>query len=304
MNEQEKILGMLDIIENKLQAIRNVLEKSEEKSEKKLEVKDPKFYANSLPANELGPLPNIYDNNWPQAVDPKMIVSQDEEMKQFRALQVMSLINTQFDNKTVLDCGCGEGHVANEISHITKVVGYDKKENKNWPKLTNNNLIFTIDKQIVTDNSPYDIIVLYDVLDHIESEDPEKLMKWLNNLLSKDGIIFVRTHPWVGRTGGHYYESINKAYVHLAITPDEAAKEGIKQKEPNLKIVRPMAAYEAWFKDAGLVIIDKKVKTVEVDDFFTDEIIDRMIKINWGKIDIITAKKIMANHFIDYTLKK
>ena len=66
-----------------------------------------------------------------------------------------------------------------------------------------------------------------------------------------------------------------------------------------------MAAYELWFKDAGLSISEKKTKAMQVEHFFSDSIIDRINKINWGgKLDNDTIRKIMANHFIDYKLSK
>lgn len=266
-----------------------------------------RFYANSLSAAELGPTPDFQDGNWPEAVDPKMIISSaGEAEKQFRALQIVNLIRLPLQGKTILDCGCGEGYNANEMANsAVKVVGYDPKQDPHWAGRSKENLILTSNSTTVADHSKYDVIVLYDVLDHLVGEDPTALMKWLAGMLSDGGKIFVRTHPWTGRTGGHLYESANKAFLHLVLTPDEAIKAGLKMSEPNLKVVRPMAAYEQWFKDAGLEVDDKRVKTTPVEDFFSGAIMDRIIKVNWsGGIDGDTARKILSNQFVDYQLVK
>jgi 2-polyprenyl-3-methyl-5-hydroxy-6-metoxy-1,4-benzoquinol methylase len=235
-----------------------------------------------------------------------IIPPNNEADKQFRALQIVSLIKLPMNDKIVLDCGCGEGYNAAEMANsATKVVGYDPKQDPHWAGRSKDNLILTANRDTASEHAPFDLIVLYDVIDHIVGDDPADFVQWLSSQMNPGGTMFVRTHPWTSRTGGHAYEDANKAFIHLALTPDELAKSGIKVKEPNLKVVRPMAAYEQWFKDAGLEVEDKRVKTAEVEPFFSGPIMDRIIKINWGgKIDADTARKILANHFIDYTLRK
>lgn len=313
----ENIIKSIENIERELRAIREALDtpKPEVKQEAKTEAppkaerkpgKNAKLFASSLSSSELGPIPTI-DDSWPAAVDQKMIVSPDSNAdKQFRALQVVNSIRIPISGKVVLDCGCGEGHNASEMANLAlKAVGYDIKKHDHWSTISKPNLIFTDDQQSVTEHGPYDLIILYDVIDHLINEDPTGIMKWASGLLEKDGRIFVRTHPWASRTGGHYYDHMNKAFIHLALTPDEAVKMGIKVKETNLKVVRPMAAYEQWFRESGLEVVEKRVKSSEVEPFFTGPIMDRIVKINWaGDLDNDTARKILSNHFIDYVLKR
>ena len=265
-----------------------------------------KLTASSLPAKDLGPIPDYQSSDWPAAVDEDMIIKKTNAAEQmFRALQIINHIKEPLNNKRVLDYGCGNGLVAAEAAHTAQIaIGYDIKEDDIWSAKDMPNLICTTDADLVAQNAPYDVIIFYDVLDHIVGQQPSDVIKHASNLLADGGIIYVRTHPWTSRTGGHVYESINKAYLHLAITPDEMAQNGI-EIEPNQKIIRPMAAYELWFKDAGLSISEKKTKAMQVEHFFSDSIIDRINKINWGgKLDNDTIRKIMANHFIDYKLSK
>lgn len=267
--------------------------------------KAPNLTAFSVSASELGPMPDYKSADWPDAIDHKMIIKKDNKAEQkFRALQIINHIREPLKDKKILDLGCGNGYVASEAAHSAKLsVGYDIIEDQMWSDHSSDNLILTTDLQKMKENGPYDLIILYDVLDHVVAASPVDIVKMARESLADGGCIFVRTHPWTSRTGGHIYEQYNKAFLHLALTPDEMAREGI-EVEANTKVIRPMAAYELWFSEAGLSTIDRKSKTHLVENFFTDSIIDRIVKINWGnKIDYDTARKIMGNHFIDYKLK-
>lgn len=263
----------------------------------------PKYHATSQPQNQLGPTPNIHDENWPQAVDPTMITT-TETTKQFRALQITQLLPPHHNHNT-LDLGCGEGHTTKEIANTAKkVTGYDHTPHPNWQNQTKDNLILTTNKTTVQEQAPYDTIIIYDVLDHTTNDTPQNLLKWATTLLTPNGTIFLRTHPWTSRTGAHTYETHNKAYIHLALTTEEQIEQNIPQ-QPNQKITRPMAAYEHWIKEAQLQITDKKVKTTPIEPYITQHLLPRIIKINWnGNLDPNTAQKILTNTYIDYTLKK
>jgi len=261
--------------------------------------------ASSLPEDMLGPTPDITDENWPEAIDSDMIVNDDDVVEQqFRALQIVNHIREEVTDKKVLDFGCGSGCTAKEYADLSNLaVGYDVVEHNMWDESDHENLILTTDYDKVVANGPYDLIILFDVIDHIVGEDPSNIMKMVSSLLSDEGTVFIRTHPWTSRTGGHAYKSINKAYLHLILTPNEMAKLGISI-EPNLKLSRPMAVYESLFTTYNLKVIDKKAKSSPIESYFNDNLIDRIKKINWcGKIETETAVKIMGNHFVDYKLK-
>lgn len=263
--------------------------------------------AESLPAAQLGPTPDINDDNWPFAIQPHLIVSSeaDDAEKQFRALQVVGILGLDFTDTTTLDFGCGGGHVAKEIAgQAKKVVGYDIKEDEIWKDKAGDNLILSTDNAHVIDNAPYDRIILYDVLDHLQNEDPVEVLDKLRSILAPDGQIFCRCHPWTSKHGSHLYEKVNKAYVHLVLTPDELAQAGYVP-EYNLRLVKPMAAYNNWFESAGLQIQNRKVTQDAVPEFFIHhgEILDRIRKVTWGgKLDRDQALKIMSNQFVDYLL--
>jgi len=261
----------------------------------------------SLPASELGDTPNVDDANWPLAIEPHLITpaDADDSEKQFRAIHVVGIIEQTFgfnlNGSNVLDYGCYEGHVSAEMAtKAAKVVGFDI--HKSWVDPRLDNLKLTTDPNELISNGPYDYIILYDVLDHLETEDPSEVLKNLRKLLSPGGKIFCRCHPWTAKHGSHLYEQCNRAYIHLALTPDEMAQRSLKL-DHNLRLTKPMAAYTGWFQKAGLQLIKKKITSEQVPEYFSDELLERIIKVSWGgKIDKSRALKIMANQFCDYVL--
>tara|TARA_R110000751_G_scaffold227292_1_gene329175 strand:- start:123 stop:1232 length:1110 start_codon:yes stop_codon:yes gene_type:complete len=304
------------------------------------------IFANSLPENDLVPIvfgvvvdgdsddpttrpynQNNFDEllkEWPPAAAAGLIIgSHDEEAQQYRALQVVSILSNSeglptIKGKNVLDIGCGAGYITNEMSFLAnKTVGYELTDNSpidQAARLSTDHRrggpLFTSDKDEVIKNGPYDFILLHDVLDHASA--PIKLLELAKEVLSDDGVIFIRNHPWVSRTGGHLYETVNKGFLHLFLTPNEMSKLGYKMPF-NLKVTRPMASYEGWFEKVGLKVSNRKIKTSPIEPYFTDKtlklggrsILDRIIQVTWaGKIKEEQAILILKNDTVDYQIKK
>ncbi len=308
-------LATLDRLEGSIKTLKSLLtgkppetEKPPKSTDKKPESRKSKFQiAQSLPTDQLSPLPDINNDNWPQAVLPHLIISDKHPdatiKKQFRAVQMIGLMGVPTGAR-ILDCGCGEGHVANEMANNNEVIGYDITSSPIWNTLDRFNLTFTTSREIVTARKPFDFITLYDVIDHLEGVSPEEFLSWIISLLSENGKVFVRCHPWTSAHGGHLYETMNKAYIHLALTADEIAQAGL-QPLPNLKIVRPLATYDKLIENAGFVINNRKGYSDPVPKYFSGELLDRIVNVTWrGAIDHETALKIMSNQFIDYTLSR
>jgi len=305
-NQKSAAVALLANIEKNLEQLKVIMAGDSYVTEKvirrqvKIEEQAP------TPKVVLGPVPDYTNNDWPKAVDSDLIVDGKEETeKQFRATQVLELIGIPTNDISVLDFGCGEGHVAHEISQTaSKVVGFDKERSDSWDDKVADNLFFLTDDKIIKQHAPYDLIILYDVIDHMQG-DHALTLKRLGQLLSDNGRFFIRTHPWTARHGSHLYEKINKAYLHLVVTPDETPDIPWKEIEYTHKITRPMGAYENWFKHAGLEIISRDIQHDGViEDFFDDELLNRIIAVTWdGAVDKDTAKKIMAIQFIDYILE-
>lgn len=306
-HKRKSLLGVLERLEGVTSTLRAILQDSQPTPIHTPTPTPPASPKVSGRGPKLGPTPPIDDPDWPQAVQPNLIVSnRGEPEKQFRALQVAGIINdiigTTPRASRILDCGCGEGHIAKELAGCYEsVVGYDIKEDDNWQDKPDN-LIFTTNKEQVATLGLYDLIVLYDVLDHVTGESPPTFMQWISSLLTNHGKVFVRTHPWTSRHGGHLYESVNKAYLHLALTPDELIQAGIQPKFI-VQVTRPLATYQEWFKSAGLNIKSRRIQAEPPEDYFKGPILKRIINTTWkGNIDAESARKIMTNQFIDFLL--
>lgn len=262
--------------------------------------------ASSLSADLLGPTPNVDSDAWPLAVPVHMIVNNDDPMiKQFRAIQVIGIMGVPLSGLRVLDFGCGDGYISQEMAATSdRVVGYDTKTHKYWSNHKAGNLTLTTDINEVTANAPYDLILGYDVFDHLENADLDNAVKFIHNSLTADGRAFFRFHPWTARHGSHLYDKLNKAFVHLVLTPDELAQRGLIP-EYNVKIVRPVATYDSLITKNNFSILKRKGYTEEVESFFDDNLVERINKVCYrGKADKEAIKKIMGLQFIDYTVKK
>jgi len=249
---------------------------------------------------------NLNIDKWPKAVNPNLICSADSEQdKVDRANGVVELmIEENLNDKKFLDFGCGEGHTVDVTTkHKTVVsVGYDIVEN-NWSGKSG---VLTTDMDVVEENGPYDVIIVFDVLDHIGPFDnldaPKSILKKAAELLSPEGKMYLRCHPWVSRHGTHMYHWENKAYAHLVFTDEELTKAGVKLGEKTQKVTKPIATYRSWIKEAGLKVDNERVIKDPVEDFFKSPKIEKRITKNVGMGSFPEFQMSIA--FIDYILVK
>lgn len=244
---------------------------------------------------------------WPEAVDPSMICDvNSEEDKIERANSVLDLyIEENIKNKKFLDFGCGEGHIvsAAEDNKAAFAMGYDIKDtfSENLKQKLPNS--FTTDWDKVAENGPYDIILFYDVFDHVEKESEIQVLEKLKNVLSDSGKIYARMHPWTSRHGGHLYHEINKAFVHIALTETEL--EDFIGKKVELKVNKhfyPMKKYRDTISSAGLKIITENPVTQELDQIIKDSLIVEKIKKDYSFLERPNFQ--MTLNFVDYILDK
>jgi len=204
--------------------------------------------------------------DWPEAVPQFLICSWTEADKKERAEGIVDFIDMDLTGKKVLDFGCGEGHLVKLLTEkAINATGYDiqKKGELDW-EVTEAGLL-TTDWEKAKQQKPYDLVLLYDVLDH--ATDPVACMNQLREVCSPETIVMVRTHPFCGPHGGHLYQKINKAYVHLVFTESELEGMGYPL-EPIQKVFYPLATYETWFKNGGFSITKKNTVKNFVADFF------------------------------------
>jgi 2-polyprenyl-3-methyl-5-hydroxy-6-metoxy-1,4-benzoquinol methylase len=265
----------------------------------------------SIKIDEFETLKRLLNSpEWPAAVLPFQVADENSESdKEERAEGISDILLPPLANKRFLDFGCGEGHVAHFVSKTALTsVGYDLKKTGSrfvWEQ-KEGNLLLTSNFDSVVAEGPYDIILIYDVLDHSESSMSELLSK-AKSVLSDDGKIILRCHPWSARHGGHLYRKINKAFVHLVFTESELDEMGLRP-EHNLRITYPINTYKEAIKKSGLnEAATVEIDTQEIENFFKEDALVRSRILKAFGIKEWTENPPafqMSLCFVDYVLKK
>ncbi len=100
-----------------------------------------------------------------------------------------------FKNKQVLDLGCGTGEFLNNYFEMgAQCTGIDIEKNFKLKNKRNFNL-YNLDANTFLKNckKKFDIIFLFEFLEHLEEGDKHKLFKSLIKILNKNALIFVST---------------------------------------------------------------------------------------------------------------
>lgn len=243
---------------------------------------------------ELNRIKELMSDNWPLAIPDDRICNTESKQRD-RANSIINLFILEYlKDKRFLDFGCGDGLVveAAQVNEASFAIGYDIKNN-----ISSN---VTDDWDLVVDNSPYDIILLHDVLDHIEIHNPIEALLKVKSVLSPDGRIYVRNHPWSSRHGGHLYLHKNLAFLHLVMDEVELTRVSGLESEYNIKVITPLDTYRHWFNEVGFKIDSEMVISSPIESFFKDTpcIFNRLSKL-WPEGNPYDHMKI---DFVEYVL--
>ena len=100
-----------------------------------------------------------------------------------------------FQNKQVLDLGCGTGEFLNNYFEMgAQCTGIDIEKNFKLKNKKNFNL-YNLDANTFLQNckKKFDIIFIFEFLEHLEEGDKHKLFESLIKILNKNALIFVST---------------------------------------------------------------------------------------------------------------
>lgn len=243
----------------------------------------------------------IHQEDWPKAVDPSSICI-TEDMATKRANAILDLVvGENLQKKSFLDFGCGEGHIVMQAmqQNPKHALGYDI----NAAKFKFQNEQFTSELDVVKAKGPYDVVLLHDVLDHLEHTDAISVLKTIKSLLSRNGRVYVRNHPWCSRHGSHIYTQINKAFAHLTMDDSELLRLGGYTNEHTTKIFYVLETYRHWITESGYKVCNEVWLTKPVEAFFRKQsfVKDRLL-IHWGG-DEANMINNMEVEFVEYVLE-
>jgi hypothetical protein len=227
---------------------------------------------------------------WPKAVEDQMIVAQSDEINvRRRALDIVrSYIPEPLEGKKFLDFGTGYSECWKYAKHAAFTMGYDIDEGTDACH----------DWAAILECRPFDVILVYDVIDHLvdldgklmEIDQIKEVLRYLKDLLTADGRIYMRCHPWASRHGTHAYLNCNKAFVHYETREFDQA--------PTHQFY---LSYRELFDATGLQIVSMKETNQDVEQIFlTTPFLDWKSAFTLGDRD--NHDKLMQCNFVDYIL--
>lgn len=250
----------------------------------------------------------ILSDMWPNEVPPSMVVRNDRQI----AVRAKSIAHSHglhtMRGKKFLDFGCGNGSVVLEACKLgLSAYGYDVTKQWSDDIAMSQDLShdagafsFSTDRDYIVANGPYDIIGVYDVIDHIMTHDEAvDAMSFVKRCAAPGTIIKVRCHPWTSRHGGHLYESINKAYAHILLSDEEYEKHATVKVR---KITRPLAEYGKIFEKAGFSVVSFDKSQMPMDNIFLSEPLIKAFNKRLF-VDAGWQSQVLPMTFIDYNLR-
>lgn len=237
--------------------------------------------------------------DWPEVV-PNNVIEQisDKDQKKRAISAIDAIVDRSLEGVNFLDFGCGEGWITQEVVRrgAANVVGYDIVANAKWKDL--HGPFFTNDINLLKKNH-FDVIFLYDVLDHCV--DPVQVMTQVGNCLKKDGVIYVRCHPWTSRHATHVFkQGLNKSYIHLFLTWDEIKE--LTEQEPVFTRAEknPITSYRWWFND--FKIVKERLREEVVHAFFHNPSFKELLAQEQNLDNVDAFLDSMKLQFVDYVL--
>lgn len=160
---------------------------------------------------------SLINKPWDQKIDESQFFFQKAFGKE---------IFTNFNDKSILDFGCGEGQFTLAISRevpSARVVGLDIQnrfakaiEEGKKRKITNFNFILGNSKSLKDES--FDYVFSHDSFEHFE--DPKEVLNEMIRVLKPGGYLLIKFGPtWMGPFGRHMFNVFRKdrPWMHLII---------------------------------------------------------------------------------------
>ncbi len=147
-----------------------------------------------------------------------------------------SNIYNYFKNKKILDLGCGTGEFLNNYHELgSSCIGVDivknfKILNKKKFKLSKSNFQNFLKKN----KNKYDVIFIFEFLEHLTPIEREKLFKYLPKILNLNGLIFLST---LNKNIISEFFSINIAENILKLLPKKTHNPKLFLKPSDIEVL-------------------------------------------------------------------
>ncbi len=135
-----------------------------------------------------------YNNKYYEPLEQMMAVRHQYMSKILKDHTDQDIYNF-FQNKRVLDLGCGTGEFLNNYCKIgAECTGIDIENNFKLKNKKNFNL-YNLDANTFLKKckKKFDIVFLFEFLEHLDEESKNKLFSYLSKILNKNALIFVST---------------------------------------------------------------------------------------------------------------
>lgn len=233
-----------------------------------------------IPKDEDTLFDMISSEYWPEAVDPTNIIVSDWD-KLIRAKSIINNLLPDVSDKKLLCVGdCPKvADIAKDRAKIADYIGVNRLQSE-------------------TIKSKYDIILLYDVLDHVSTPKRILLIEIVKSLLEDNGTIVCRCHPWTSIHGGHCYQKLNKAYANLFL----GYRLNDYQSLSVDRIPNPAEYYDYFFEEHGLVTVKIDKATDKIPRIIDQEDVISYLSNKYG-MEKNMLRSSMEIVFIDYHLK-
>ena len=149
---------------------------------------------------------------------------------------------------------------------------------------------------------------MFDVLDHLKTDNPVEALTKVRTLLKDDGRLYCTVHPFTSKHATHSYRTANKAYLHLIFSQAEIQQMYPElEQEYNLGIKYPLKSYASYFIQSGFhgtgAGFDSKTEHIEpAPAFFRQPLLQNRIR---ASVDIPgNFEYQLSVQFIDYILQK
>ena len=179
----------------------------------------------------------------------------------------------ELKDKNILEIGCGNGGFIDAFGDYSEnCVGFDLKDLE-WDKsnITYHRLNVFDDNLTNKIDSTFDIIILRDVIEHLNNKQTNKLFKQISLLTNPDTFILITFPPFYSPFGLHqqvllksilrfvpYLSLIPKELMKVLIEGDKDNKEGVKELLSLYNSKKTISMLYKLVSRNGYFVVDEK----------------------------------------------